>query len=171
MNNNVKTKPNRSLNSCDIEIAIARHFNPRINLIVPNVFWGLGFSYELDLIILTQSEYASEVEIKTTISDLKAERLKRKTAHCSNKIRRLYFAVPETMSLQALDLIPEKAGLFSVGKNFKVTLIKAPKINMLAHKLSEKEIKKLHKLAAMRIWNLKEALLKSKQRNYNGQKE
>ena len=62
------------MNSCEIEIAIAKHFNTRVNLIVPNIYWGLGFDYELDLIIVTQSHYAWEVEIKTSISDLKAEK-------------------------------------------------------------------------------------------------
>jgi hypothetical protein len=45
----------------DIEIAVARHFNPRQKLIVPNVSWGLGFHYELDLLVVTQSRYAWEV--------------------------------------------------------------------------------------------------------------
>ena len=145
-----------------IEIAVARHFNPRMNLIVPNIFWGLGFNYELDLIIVTQSNYAWEVEIKISISDLKAEKKKNCFAHCSNKIRRLYFAIPDYIQKDAILLIPDKAGLLTVDRNLRVGIIRAPKINKTARKLSETEIKKVSELAAMRIWFLKEKLLNSK---------
>ena len=156
------------MNSCEIEIAVAEHFNSRTNLIVPNVHWGLNFNYELDLIIVYQSHYASEVEIKISISDLKAEKRKRPGAHYSNKIRRLYFAVPYNLKDESMDLIPERAGLLSVNlvKGFwVVSLEKAPKINTSARKLEEWEVNRLRELAAMRIWSLKEALLKEKKKN------
>ena len=161
------------MNSCEIEIAVARHFNYRTNLIVPNVYWGLRFDYELDLIIVYQSHYASEVEIKISISDLKAEKRKRPGAHYSNKIRRLYFAVPYNLKDKSMALIPEKAGLLSVNivKGFwVVSLEKAPRINKSARKLEEREVNKLRELAAMRIWNLKEALLKEKRKRESQEK-
>ena len=156
------------MNSCEIEIAVARHLNYATNLIVPNVYWGLNFKYELDLIIVYPSHYASEVEIKVSISDLKAEKNKSSYAHESDKIKRLYFAVPYNLKDKSIALIPERAGLLSVNlvKGFwVVSLEKAPRINKSARKLSEEEINKLRELAAMRIWNLKEALLKEKKKN------
>ena len=48
----------------DIEIAIANHLNTNQNLIVPNISYGLGFHYELDLLVVTKSNYADEIEIK-----------------------------------------------------------------------------------------------------------
>lgn len=156
------------MNSYEMELALARHFNPRINLIVPNVYWGLGFNYELDLIIITQSHYAWEVEIKTSISDLKAEKKKKFFAHCDNRIRRLYFAVPDHIHKEAISLIPEKAGLLIVNEALQVNTIRPPKINKSAKKMSEAEIKKLYELSAMRIWSLKEKLLRiSKKRRSN----
>lgn len=149
------------MRSNEIEIAIARHFNSRMNLIVPNVFWGLGFGYELDLMIVTQSHYGWEVEIKVSLSDLKNEKKKKFYAHCSNKIRRLYFAVPDYLQEKAISLIPEKAGLLIVDKDLKVTAIKPPKINKSAQKLSQEDINKLYELAAMRIWSLKEKLIRN----------
>jgi len=155
----------KKFNSSDIEIALVRHLNPRMNLIVPNVYWGLGFNYEIDLMIVKPSGYAWEIEIKTSISDLKAEKKKRSSAHCSNRIKRLYFAIPENIKEKALPLIPDKAGLFIIRENYKVTLIKAPKINTKARKLNEKEIKKLHELISMRIWNLKEQILNKRKQH------
>ena len=66
------------LTAKQIEISIADYFCPRRNLVVPNVYWGLNFVYELDILVVTQSNYAYEIEIKTTISDIKADKKKRK---------------------------------------------------------------------------------------------
>jgi len=148
------------MNACDIELALAKYFNYRIHLIVPNVFWGLGFNYELDLMVVSANNYATEIEIKTSVSDIKAESKKRKSAHCSNKIKKFYFAVPEALKDKALELIPEKAGLFIVSPRLKVSIARVPQLNKAARPLTEQELKKLHELAAMRIWSLKEALLK-----------
>ena len=45
-------------------------FNYRANLIVPNISWGLGL-HECDLLVLTSSGYATEIEIKVSKADLK----------------------------------------------------------------------------------------------------
>ena len=73
----------------EIELAVAHYFDPRRNIIVPNVWWGMGFNYECDLLVLTKAGYAYEVEIKTTKSDLKAD-LKKEHGHKSDKIRKLF---------------------------------------------------------------------------------
>lgn len=98
----------------DIELAINNYFNyNRRYVIVPNISWGLGFQHELDLLVLTNNNHVWEVEIKVSKSDLKAD-LKKRHGHYSNKIRRLYFAVPKELQEDALLLIPERAGLFVV---------------------------------------------------------
>lgn len=140
----------------EIELALARYFNTRENLIVPNISWGLGL-HEIDLLVLTSSAYAYEIEIKTSLSDLKADKNK-KHQHLSNKIRRLYFAIPLELKEKALNNIPERAGLFTIEENTKVTLIKPPLINLRARKFNDKEIKKLYELSNMRLWNLKEVI-------------
>ena len=157
------------MNSCEIEIAVARHFGAEMNLIVPNIF----FHYELDLIIVNQRHYAWEVEIKTSISDLKAEKKKSPLAHISDKIKRLYFAVPDNLTEKSMALIPERAGLLrvvNINGRLVVCLEKAPQTNKNARKLTEKEMIKLGKLAAMRIWNLKESLLKEKRKRESQEK-
>ena len=144
----------------EIELAIARYFNPRLNVIVPNISWGLDL-HEIDLLVLNPSNYAYEIEIKTSLSDLKADKNK-KHGHFSNKIRRLYFAVPVELQKEAIEHIPERAGLLTIKTNTQVTLVKSPLLNIKARKFNDKEIKKLYELATMRIWNLKEIIYRLK---------
>jgi hypothetical protein len=160
------------MHSGDIEIALSNYFDYRQKLIVPNVYWGLNFQYELDLIVVSNSNYATEIEIKISKSDLKAD-LKKSHYHDSNRIKQLYFAVPEKLKEAALELIPERAGLFIVREDKdtlirnqdgirirfpKVQIIKPPKINTKAKKLTVEEINKLHRLASLRMWTLKHHL-------------
>jgi len=151
--------PKVKLHAGDIEIAIAKHLNPRINLIVPNISWGLWFNHEIDLLVVTQNKYAWEIEIKISVSDLKAD-LKKEHHHESAKIKRFYFAVPETLKDKALELIPKNAGLFTVEEDDTcwVHLVKAPTVNINARKFNDEEMQRLYELAAMRLWSLKETI-------------
>ncbi len=149
------------MNSLEIELAIVNHLDYRVNTIVPNVSYGLNF-HEIDLLVLSQSGYATEIEIKTSVADLKAD-LNKKHHHNSNRIKLFYFAVPEEIKEKALELIPERAGLYVVIHNKErgytyVKCIKAPTVNKLARKFNNEEIVKLHKLGMMRIWSLKQIL-------------
>ena len=146
------------MRSVEIELALANHLGYRRNLIVPNVFWGFDLKYEADLLVVTKNHYCWEIEIKVTISDLKAEKNKSYRAHCSNRIKRLYFAVPDAMATEAMGFIPERAGLFSVSEGGYVRALKPPKLNKSARALTQEEINKLYELSAMRIWSLKRAL-------------
>jgi len=152
------------MNSNEIEIAVARKFNTRVNLIVPNVFWGLGFNYELDLMIVTPLRYAYEVEIKISISDLKAEKFKRLTTHHDPRIKRFYFAIPEDLREKALPLIDKDVGILTVYRDSHDDLVcdvwRKPKANPNAKKVNDAEIDNLYKLCAMRVWNLKEKEMK-----------
>lgn len=149
-----------------IEWKIAKHFNIRHNLIVPNVWWGLDFAHECDLVILTPADYAYEVEIKISKQDIKND-LEKSHGHYSEYLKRLYFAIPEELE-GCIDLIPERAGVLSLRRRRdnhrhiegKITELRKPKVNIYARKFSEMKRRKLYHLAAMRIWGLKEKLLK-----------
>lgn len=153
-----------------IEIALANHFNWRMNFIIPNISWGLHLQHEADLLIITPAKYAYEIEIKISKSDLKRDLLK-KHGHKSLKLKRLYFAVPDYLENDAKVLIPEHAGLFIIDKFGFVKLIKAPKLNTEARKLTDLEMEHLYHLATMRIWSLKEALRFAKEKHYGPDKE
>jgi hypothetical protein len=99
------------LKAAEIEIAVARYFHPRVNLVVPNVSWGMGL-HECDLLVITRAGYAYEVEIKISKSDLKKDREKRH-CHVSSRISRLYFAIPKELE-NCIDYVPERAGIISV---------------------------------------------------------
>ena len=57
------------MKAIDIELAVSNYLNPRTNLIVPNVHWGMCL-HECDLLVITRSGYAWEVEIKVSRVDL-----------------------------------------------------------------------------------------------------
>lgn len=152
----IKTKQEELITSLDVEIAVANHFNYRANLIVPNVFWGLGFRHELDVAIMTPAGHLTEVEIKTSAADLRRDRLKQH-GHYSPRIRRHFFAVPEKLKELCLEVAPAEWGILSTDGYFTET-IRPAKINKASRPLSDAEIDKLYELAAMRTWTLKEAL-------------
>lgn len=145
------------MNSLQIEIAVAHFFNSRQNLIVPNVSWGLGFHYEIDVLVLTPANYAYEIEIKTSASDLRRDKNK-KYWHNSTRIRRLYFAIPEKLQNLALAEIPPHSGLIVIGDMGETRPIKPAETILSAKKFTEKERQHLYELAAMRVWSLKEHL-------------
>lgn len=74
--------------------AIARGFW-RSNICIPNVlmYTQPGY-YEADLIMISKSDYVTEVEIKLTMVDFLAD-FKKKYFHCAPEVRRLYYAFPE----------------------------------------------------------------------------
>lgn len=143
----------------DIEIAVAAHFDYRRNLIVPNVHWGLGLPYEADLVVLRPSNWAIEVEIKVSGSDIRAD-LKKLRQHDSALFRELYFAVPE--ALVEHPAIPEHAGILSFSRTEdghpRLKVLRVPKRRPGARKWNQQTRETLYRLAAMRTWTLKRHL-------------
>jgi len=145
----------------EIEIAVAEFFGVRKNVIVSNVFWGM-FPYELDLCILNKGFYATEVEIKISKSDLKADSKKwHRHDQNYNYIKYLWFAMPEKMK-GCEDMVPQNAGIFFVSKNGFVNIFRKPISNKLAKKWDMEKAFKLGRLGSMRTWDLKWKLLKKK---------
>ena len=142
----------------DIEIAIAKHFGYRTNIIVPQVSWGLGLNHEADLLVVSPAGCVREIEIKVSASDIKADLAKRHP-HGGAMIRQVYFAVPE--ELAGNPNIPSYCGILSVHemrKSSSVTCVRAAKVNPRARKLSPREIQHLLHLGCMRLWSLKQKL-------------
>lgn len=167
----------KRITTAEMEIALARYFNFRQNLIVPNVSWGLYLNrtclHECDLLILTKSGYLWEVEIKISKSDLVADK-KKNHGHRHDSIKRLYFAIPEHINTDCcIEHIPKRAGVIVV-KNKENLLRGGYKTNYWyckqerkpkeekGHQLTEKERFKVARLGAMRIWGLKDKLVKSR---------
>lgn len=150
------------LTSLYIETLVARRWNIRQHTIVPNVSWGLGL-HECDVLIVSKSGYATEVEIKVSKSDLKKDAEKRH-GHINKKIKDLYFAIPEKL-LAYQEFIPEHAGILVVkahkepGHGFYIEKVRDPISLKNAVKLTDDERRQLMRLGCMRIWRLKETIL------------
>ena len=146
------------MNSLQMEIALANYFNPRRNLIVPNVWWGMGLNHECDLMVMTRAGYVYEIEIKTSKADLVRD-LKKPHGHGDDKIRKLYFCIPASLFEECQDLIPEPAGIIVFHEEGDDHLCychkKREAKTTRARPLDRDEREKLYQLAAMRIWTLK----------------
>lgn len=165
------------ISTLEMEVALMQNLNIRRNLCVPNVSWGIsdsvkardggsGALHECDLLYLTPSDLATEIEIKVEKGDLLREKEKKHT-HNHRYISRLYYAVPENIEHVAEDNIPEHAGLIIVSKDkytdkYKVNIRREAKVNKEAHKWSAEERYALARLGTLRILGLKQAVLKLK---------
>lgn len=142
----------------DIEIAIAKYFGYRQHVIVPNISWGLGFQHEIDVLVMTKSGYCTEIEIKTSRSDLKRDLLK-SHQHKSSKIRNHFLAVPRRLVELGLEIFPTHWGVLSIDEESRFVEKRRDCIrNKDARALSLAEIQHLYELASMRTWSLKETL-------------
>ena len=69
-------------------------FYYRSHYVVPNVYWGLDFYHELDLLSISKSgRVGTEIEIKVSKSDLKRDQEKRH-GHRDSRISQLFFCWP-----------------------------------------------------------------------------
>ena len=162
------------MKTIEIEIAIIKYLDYRQNLTVPNISWSF-FNHECDLLSLSKSGYATEIEIKISKSDLKKDKEKWHN-HYSQLIKNFYFAVPEELKEYAINNIPKEAGLLIVSKiendinlkiygntdkfHYSVTKIKNCIPRKYAKKWVDKDRYKLARLGTMRIAGLKEKILK-----------
>ncbi len=146
------------ITALDVEVAAVWHFGWRQNLIVPNVSWGLFHdNHEADLVVLRNSGYADEVEIKVSRSDILADLKKRHgRGHVRSVLmRRLWFAVPEELADDPN--IPAFAGILAVRKGSRYArVVRHAEENRNAQRLSERQRLTLLRLGCMRVWSLKE---------------
>ena len=154
------------ITTIEMEEAISRLFGVRTNIIVPNISWGLPGMHECDVFIIKKSGYAVEVEIKRTKADLLAD-FKKKHDHSDIRIREFYYALPEKLLETCTELIPEHAGIikcyesqWKTRNSIHASIIRDAKIRKDARKLTQEEQFKVAKLGTMRIWTLKNKIIK-----------
>ena len=153
------------LTTREIEVAVVEWLGVRERLTVPNVSWGLNM-HECDLLTLNKSGYASEIEIKVSKSDLKADAHK-SHLHRSNRIRHLYFAMQKEMEC-CEEFVPIQAGIVLVWHDadaygdkprYRCQLVRRPITNKCARKFTPEEVLDLARLGTLRIWTLKRRVL------------
>lgn len=154
-----------------VATAIAKTlFDWRRNVVVPNLSWGMGLGFEIDLGVLTESGWLTEVEIKVSVADLRNDVKKfrhRKDEASAGRdettIRRKYFAMPYDIDMKrkvAGVSIPDGCGLIVVdggarGDTAKITLEAAIRPN--ARKLRPDEREKMLRLGYIRFWAQRDA--------------
>lgn len=150
----------------EMETSIMKLFGIRENIIVPNISWGFDGIHEIDLFVLRKSGLAIEIEIKRTISDLKAD-FKKKHNHESSRITKLYYAIPKELLEKSISLIPEDAGIIVCyrlnddERNIaRASIHREAKIRKNSRKLTSEEQFKIARLGCMRIFNLKNNIIK-----------
>jgi len=141
----------------EIEVKVASFFNPRQNIIVPNISWGVNL-HECDLLIIRKSGYGIEVEIKVSKSDLIADAKKPHHHHdIQGRLSELYFAIPDYIK-DCVEYIPEHAGILILSRHefyLGLSILRKPRINKARRKFTDAEMLKVAHLGTMRIWNLK----------------
>lgn len=156
----------------DIEIALMKFFDIRKNIIVPNCYWGLYFSkklrlnHEADLVILSKSNLATEVEIKVSLQDLKNDFKKskwksyKKSGNTINPIfSKMFFAIPETLYEKSKNIIPANIGIITITEEeHKVKIIRKAKMNPKKVKWPDELKIKLLRLGCLRILGLKQKI-------------
>jgi hypothetical protein len=163
-----RAKP-KIITTIEMEVAIAKYFGVRIHIIVPNISWGLQEMHECDLFFIERNGYAFEVEIKRSKSDLIAD-FKKGHNHRDkqHRLQELYYAIPENLYESCKDIIPQNAGILVCdkwidddGREIVSVYSRRPaKKRINARKLTIQEQLKVAKLGTMRIWSLKEKIIK-----------
>jgi hypothetical protein len=98
----------------DIELSLATWMFPYWKwLIVSRTYQIVG--HECDILAVTQAGYAHEVEIKVSLSDVKAD-LKKEHRHGDgdNRIKCFWFALPADLIEKAEPFIPQRAGIILI---------------------------------------------------------
>lgn len=152
------SKPEPKIHAGHMELAVAKLFDWRRHTIVPNVFWGWGLDHEADLIIVDGKLKATEVEIKISRSDLRAD-FKKAHGHVSRKVSRLVYAVHENILELALEIVPAGAGIVAVkwnGYRYAARWVRQARHKKDHPGITQADLIKLLELGAMRIWTLKQ---------------
>jgi len=149
------------MTALDIELALTNQYGPfycRRNLVIPNISWGMNFRHELDLLVISPAGYATEVEIKVSLNDLRRDAIK-KHGHKSERIKYLFFAMPAFLAenQKAQSFVPAHAGIILVRENGKCGCIREAQTQD-TRPWSQEEMAKLYRLGALRIWSLKKRL-------------
>ena len=155
------------MNTIEIEYAISQRFDVRTHLVVPNVSWG-ALNHEADVLVVRESGYCIEFEIKQSFADFKSDFKKHKwQAGLSKKIKEFYYVFPAELwhkrEGDIRQLLPEFAGVLVVyrdndhGRYSKI--IREPKLNKSAIKMNDREMFNIARLGTMRIWNLKSTII------------
>jgi len=142
----------------DIQRALTRAFglfDYRRFLVVPNASYGVGL-HECDLLALTASGYAHEIEIKVSVADLRRDGQKWHH-HQSQRVKCLWFAAPAEMREAMQEHVPPEAGIILINKcegwpGWRQEIVRKPVIRRGARRFTDTERYDLARLGTIRYW-------------------
>lgn len=126
-------------------------------LCVPNVSWGM-LDYEADLLALSERGWLREIEVKISVSDLKADQKKakhKKWESPRNPVSELYYAMPNDVWEKVKDAppIPDHAGVIVVGISGGHNYIRHASRHEYSRTLFLEERVQLARLGVIRYWS------------------
>ena len=77
-------------------------FSVRNDIIIPNLSWGL-LNHEADLAVLNKTGYLTEIEIKRSLADLRAD-FRKDVYHCDERVYKFYYCLPTGIEEKALEV-------------------------------------------------------------------
>lgn len=124
------------MNSKDISVTVQKYFYEKGNLLQICGYSGVNF-FKPDILIITKSRFAIDIEIKISRADFKAD-FKKETKHLylKDKLGKesyFYYAVPK--GLVSIEEIPTYAGLIYVNVESVEIVKKAPLLSK--HKIDD----------------------------------
>ena len=141
-------------------------FDKNTYIMVPNISYGL-LSYEADFLAMSKSGYITEVEIKRSFSDFKAD-FKKRHLHDDPLVYYFYYCVPEKILEKVKAYLLEKYGAHYkcpalLYYNESGFVQKVPNFgytglfrNKYARKLFSEEQVKFARLGCFRYWTIQE---------------
>lgn len=164
-------KDSKNPTTGEIEEFLVQLYNPREYICVPNISWGLGL-HECDMLFLDRNNLLTEIEIKRSRADLKADALK-PHGHRDSRIAALYFCMPEKIA-DSIAGVPERAGILVLSPYISdwrpksdprttmcVTLLRPAVPNKNARALNAGEIFTMGRLLGLRYWELRDKCRKA----------
>lgn len=149
----------------DIEYALCDYYGLRKHIIVPNVSWGFFREHEADLVVITASNYLTEIEIKRSWRDFLKD-FRKDSFHNDNRIKNFYYCVPECMvgpckeylySDPALERRLGRIGLISYDENGRICFQRSGE-REIALKLTTAEVLEIARLGTFRFWDVRKRL-------------
>jgi hypothetical protein len=143
-----------------IEVVLSNHFDVQKCVCMPQL--TMFFEHEIDFLAVRKTGFAIEVEIKRSLSDMRAEQ-KKAHKHESDKIVEFYYCFPTKILEACTPLVPERAGILEIywtGYRWRLNVKKNPVRNKDSRKLTDKEIRKILRYSNYRIWSFKKKIVK-----------
>jgi hypothetical protein len=146
-------------------------FDCRRYSVVPNVSWGLLKRGEEDLICLSKAGVFHAVEIKVSLTDMKADLAKRHQ-HLDKLVAFNWYAFPKDLD-GVVELVPPRFGVVVVGRrqardgtpsdSMFTQVIRRPTRNPDASKPTDKDVNQFLRLGVMRMWARRERMMEMQQ--------